>query len=133
MEPIRQVEKKYGARALTAAVIAGAVLIALNQVAMGKGLILGCLFSIVNFMLLGGNIPKRVGLSRKGASLKALGSIWVRFLLMAIPLIMAIKLAEFHLVTTVIGIFMVQLAILIDYLVITPVVTGWRKHTAGDM
>ena len=82
---------------------------------MGKGLILGTVFSIVNFILIGEIIPYKIGKSKKKTFGLSLGSIFVRYLLMAIPIIMAVKLEQFHLFSVIAGIFMVQVMILGDH------------------
>lgn len=125
MDSIRQAEKKYCSRAIVLAIIVGGILIACDLTALGKGLILGCLFSIVNFIALGGTIPMHLGKARRTASVIAAGSIGVRMMLLAVPMVVAIKSDDFHLVTTVIGLFLVQLNILADYLT-APVRSGFR-------
>ena len=132
MDSIRQAEKKYCSRALILAIIVGGVLIACDLTALGKGLILGCLFSIINFIALGGTVPLHIGKARRTASVIAAGSLGARMILLAAPMVIAIKSTEFHLVTTVIGLFLVQLNILADYLT-APVRAGFRKKLSGDI
>lgn len=132
MNAIRQAEKKYCSRALTLAIIAGGILIACDLTALGKGLIMGCLFSIVNFIALGGAIPMHIGKARKKASVIAAGSLGARMILLAVPMVIAIKSTEFNLMTTVIGLFLVQMNILADYLT-APVRAGFRKKLSGDI
>lgn len=132
MDPIRQAEKRYCSSALVAAITIGGVLMICGLTALGKGLIMGCLFSIVNFIALGGTIPLRMGSAGKTAFAIAAGSLGARMVLMALPMVIAIKTTEFHLVTTVIGLFLVQLSILADHLT-APVRTGFRKKLSGDI
>lgn len=132
MEPVRQVEKKYCSRALLFAIIVGGVLMACGLMAPGKGLILGCLFSILNFIALSGTIPMRIGKTKNKIFAIALGSLAARLLLMAVPMVIALKTEEFHLVTTVIGLFLVQLTLLADHLS-APVIAGFRKKLSGDI
>ncbi len=113
---IRATQKKYCSRAILAAIILGLPFIVGGHAPLGKGLILGSLFSIVNFILIGETLPMKVGTgSPRKVFLISIGSIGVRFGLLAIPIVMAVKLDPFHLVTTVIGIFMVQLAIVSEH------------------
>ena len=91
MDAIRETQKKYCSRAMLAAIFVGLVFIVMDQTAMGKGLILGTFFSIINFVLLGETLPLKVGKSRGKSFFFSLGSISFRFALMAIPLITAIK------------------------------------------
>ena len=83
---------------------------------MGKGLILGALFSVINFVLIGETLPMRVGKAKGKTFFIALGSIFFRYILLAIPLIIAIKFEQINLFAVIIGIFLVQLVILADYL-----------------
>ncbi len=132
MEAIRETEKKYCSRALLSAIILGGAFMACGLTAMGKGLILGCLFSIINFIALGGTIPMRIGRSGKTAFTISLGSLLARLLLMAAPMAIALKTTEFHLITTVFGLFLVQLNILADYLS-APLIAVFHKKMPGDI
>lgn len=115
MEALRQTQKKYGSRAMMAAIFTGLFLILGGNTDWGKGLILGALFSVINFVLIGETLPLRMGKSKGKTFFVALGSIFLRYALMAIPLIMAIKFEQFNLFTVIIGVFMIQLVILADH------------------
>jgi len=117
MDAIRETQKKYCSRAMLAAIFVGLVFILTDQSAVGKGLILGTFFSIINFILLGEAIPLKAGKSRGKSFFFSLGSIFFRFALMAIPLIVAIKSVKFNLFAAIGGIFMVQIIILADHIV----------------
>ncbi len=116
MEPIRQTQKKYCSQALVAAIIAGLLFILAAQKSMGKGLVLGTLFSVVNFVLMGELIPLRLGQSKSKTYLISLGSIVIRNGLLALPLLVAIKFEQFNLWAVICGIFMIQIVILVDHL-----------------
>jgi hypothetical protein len=115
MEVLRQTQKKYSSRAITAAIFAGFFLILIGQKAMGKGLILGTVFSIVNFILMGETLPLRLGKSKNKTYLFSFGSIFFRYFIVAVPLVMAIKLEQYNLFSTMIGIFFVQFFILAEH------------------
>lgn len=100
--------------AITLAIFAAISFFLFGLKPVGKGLILGTIFSILNFVLMGEAVPMKVGRSRNKAVAFSLMSIGVRFGLMAIPLIAAIKLERFHFAATVCGLFMVQFVILAD-------------------
>lgn len=117
METIRETQKKYCSQAMLAAIFVGLVFILMGQNAVAKGLILGTFFSIINFILMGEAIPLKAGKSRGKSFFFSLGSIFFRFTLMAIPLIIAIKSVKFHLFAVIGGIFMVQIIILADHIV----------------
>jgi len=115
MEALRQTQKKYSSRAITAAIFAGFFLILIGQKAMGKGLILGTVFSIVNFILMGETLPLRLGKSKGKTYLFSFGSIFFRYIIIAVPLVMAIKLEQYNLFSTMLGIFLVQFFILAEH------------------
>ena len=113
---VKAVQKKYCSRAIAAAIIAGLPFILGGYAPIGKGLILGTIFSIINFILIGETLPLKIGpASRRKLFVISLGSIGVRFSLLAIPIISAVKFAQFELITTVTGVFMVQLMIVADH------------------
>ena len=114
-ETLRQIQKKYCTRAITTAIFAGLLLILAGQKPIGKGLILGAVFSIINFILMGEILPLKMGRTRGKTYLFSLGSFFFRYLILAVPLIMAIKLEQYNLFAVVIGLFFVQLFILADH------------------
>lgn len=115
MEPLRDTEKKYCSRAIITSIMAGSLLIVANYSPIGKGLILGTLFSILNFILMGETLPKRMDPSVRKTFAKALGSILFRYVLLAIPFVAAIKSDMFNLFAVLAGVFMVQIMILLDH------------------
>jgi ATP synthase I chain len=119
MDEIRETQKKYCSRAMLAAIFVGLVFILTGQNAVGKGLILGTLFSIINFILMGETIPLKIGKSRGKSFFFSLGSIFFRFAILAIPLIIGIKSDKFNLFAVIGGIFMVQIIILADHIIQT--------------
>jgi len=116
MKTIRQTQKKYGTRAMAVAIILAMGLIIIGEKAAGKGLVLGALFSVINFVLIGQALPRTVGYGKRATIFISLVSMILRYALLAVPLILAIKLDQFNLITVLIGIFMVQLMILLDHL-----------------
>lgn len=112
--PLRQIQKKFGARALTAAIMFAVVTILIGHKALGKGLVLGTLFSILNFILMAEFLPLRLSSERRRASAYAFGTLILRYTLLAIPLIIAAKSGAFSFAATAAGLFMVQLVALID-------------------
>jgi len=95
-----------------------------HEKAIAKGLLLGTCFSIINFLLLGKSIPMTLGQSRSKARFIGLTSILFRFVILAIPMIVAIKSTSFNFVAVVVGIFSVQVVTLVDYIVIRPIFHG---------
>jgi predicted lysophospholipase L1 biosynthesis ABC-type transport system permease subunit len=112
--PLRQIQKRLGARALTIAILLAVIAILSGHKALGKGLVLGALFSILNFILMAEFLPARLSAKRRRASVLAFGSLLLRYMLLAIPLIVAAKSPAFSFTTTAIGLFMVPLVALIE-------------------
>lgn len=116
MEPVREIQKKYCSHALIAAIVIGALFIVFDLKPIGKGLLLGSLFSILNFVLVGQTIPHQLGKTKRTTFWVSLASLFLRYVLLAIPIIVALKFEQFNLFSVVAGIFSVQLMILIDQL-----------------
>jgi len=116
MESVSQTQKKYGSRAMVIAIIAAFIFILAGLKPVGKGLVLGTIFSVINFVLIGQTLPLRLSKTRRKTFFLSLGSIFFRYALLAVPLILAIKFDQFDLPAAIFGIFMIQLVILADYL-----------------
>ncbi len=116
VEAIRDTQKKFGSRALATAVVIGLLLVVLGQKTLAKGLILGTLFSVFNFVLMGQILPLLFAPSRRRSVLISFGSILFRYILLAIPLLTAVKLPNYNFMAAVFGIFMVQIVIMGEHL-----------------
>lgn len=117
MNSVRQTQKKYCSRALITAIIIGFVFILAAQKSVARGLIIGTFASILNFILIGETLPRRVlQSSKKKTFVISMGSITLRFALMAVPMVIAIKSENFNLFAVVAGVFMVQVMILVDHI-----------------
>jgi CDP-diglyceride synthetase len=116
METIRATQKKYCTGAMTLSIIVCLFCILAGWIPVGKGLVLGTMFSILNFILMGETLPYRLGRSKKKTFFTALGSIYFRYVILAIPLVVAIKFEQFSLFSVIVGIFAVQVVLLADHL-----------------
>ncbi|MDX9785758.1 MAG: ATP synthase subunit I [Desulfobacterales bacterium] len=112
MESIRQIQKKYCSRAIILAIVLGLGFILAGYKPIGKGLILGTLFGILNFILMGETLPWRVGQSKNKATAISAVSILFRYALLAIPIFIGVRFPEFNVAAAIIGIFMVQFVLL---------------------
>ncbi|MGD2124586.1 MAG: ATP synthase subunit I [Desulfobacteraceae bacterium] len=121
---VSQVQKRICSWAMLSALVLAVVFLILQEKAIAKGLVLGTCFSIVNFLLLGKSIPMVLGQSRPRANAIGLASIFSRYFLLAIPMVIAIKSVSFSFVAVVVGIFAVQIVTLFDYLVIQLILGG---------
>ena len=119
-----QLQRRITSLALLSAFGIALIFFLCHETAVAKGLMLGTCFSVINFLLLGKTIPMTLGLTRRRASVAAFGSILTRYVLLAIPMIVAVKSASFDFVSVVIGIFAVQIITLIDYTIVRPILGG---------
>ena len=116
MESAKQTQKKYGSRAIWIAIAIGLCFILVGHKSVGKGLVLGTIFSVINFVLIGQFLPLRVGKSKRKTFLLSLGSVLFRYVLLAIPIVAAVKFEQLNLVAAIVGIFMIQVVILADHI-----------------
>ena len=100
--------------------ILGGVLFLFDEKAIAKGLLLGTCFSVINFLLLGRSILLTLGRARPKASAIALTSIFFRYIILAIPMVVAIKSDSFNLIAVIVGIFAVQIVTMFYYTVARP-------------
>ena len=113
MIAIKRLQRRYGGGALTtAAVLGGAVYLA-GYPAVARGLVLGTLFSAVNFLLLGNAVGRNLT-ERPRGRVGPLFNRWGRYLLWAVPVILAVKWPSVDLPATIAGVFMVPLLIVLD-------------------
>jgi len=115
MDAVKQAQKKYTTLALTLSIGVGLLFILMGHKPVGKGLILGAIFSVLNFILMGKSIALKFGRSKAKTFSLSMGSIIIRYFLLAIPLIAAVKYGQFNLVAAILGIFMIQLVILAEH------------------
>ncbi len=114
MSPLREIQKKYCSRAMFTAIGLGGLFFLVGFTDLMKGLILGTLFSSINFVLIGETLPLRMNKGKAKIFMAALGSMAFRYLLLAVPIVLALKFEKYHLIATIIGVFMVQIMILLD-------------------
>ena len=108
------------------AISAAIVLILLGEKSIGKGLVLGTLFSVINFLIMGQFLVVQLTAprSRTRAGAFALMSILLRLVILAIPLAISLRVDAVNFIGAAIGIFMIQLTILFNHLVINRLPSG---------
>ena len=114
MEEVRQLQKKYCSRAMASAIVIALLLIVAGLKPAGKGLVLGAIFSIINFIVMGETLTLKINKTKGKLFMLSLGSILFRYMLLSVPLIVAIKYEPFNVVAAICGIFMVQFTIITD-------------------
>ena len=100
-------------KALLISLAVACILLALDFKSAAKGVALGCLFSVVEFMLMARRLERR--LIRQGD--RDFFGLIGRYFLLAIPLIIALKLPSINFFATVGGIFAVKAAIFYHVLI----------------
>ncbi len=118
-DEVSRTQKKICSWAMTSAIVLALGFIILDQKAIAKGLVLGTLFSIINFVLLGKSIPMTLGQRLSRARFIGLISVLCRYAVLAVPLIVGIKFDTFNFVAVVVGIFAVQIVTFIHFTVIS--------------
>ena len=124
--PVREVQKRYGSTAMVLAIGISLIFLIIGHKAQCRGIVMGALFSVINFVLMGESIHLTVKPERSRASLSAFGNILFRYSLLAIPLYLAIKLPRFDLMATIAGLLMVQLVILAHH-ISQRFIYSWRR------
>lgn len=114
-EQLRQTQKKYGSIAMFIAILVGLLFILLSKQPIGKGFILGTLFSVLNFTAMGISLPYRIGISRQKATVISGLSLLLRYVLLAVPLVIAIRMDQINLAAVICGLFMIQILILTEH------------------
>ncbi len=100
------------------AVCVAVIFIILGEKAIAKGFLLASIFSVINFSLMVELNPLKSGRSQTRASLFALLSILLRYLILAVPLIISIKSDSLNFIASVVGLFAVQLVIMFNQFII---------------
>ncbi|MDL2274831.1 ATP synthase subunit I [Desulfosarcina sp. OttesenSCG-928-G10] len=113
---LRNIQKKYSARAFALAVFVGLVALGLGYKTICRGLVLGAFFSALNFLWMAQTFQRNITADRVKASFSAFRNLFFRYLFLAVPVVVAIKFPRFNLAATVVGLFMVQVVILADHL-----------------
>jgi hypothetical protein len=113
----RETQKKYCSRAIMLAIVFFFGCYVIGQVAIGKGFLLGAIFSILNFILMGETLRARMGTGKREAYFRSLGAILFRYGVLAVPLYVGIKYPQFNLIAIVAGVFLIQALIVFDHVV----------------
>ena len=117
-------QRRICSHAIVASLVVASVFILANANAVAKGLLLGTLFSIANFILLSMSIPMTLGKARIRAGFIALTSLLLRYGLLSIPMVVGLTTDKFSFVAVVVGIFSIQIVTMLEYLVIRPIQDG---------
>jgi hypothetical protein len=111
---VLDIQKRYGSRAMTLSICIALLFVLLGYKDVCRGLVLGGLFSTLNFVLMGQFLRYRLDNNRKSGTKKALIALLIRYVILAIPIVISVRSNKYNLPATVVGIFMVQLVIMIE-------------------
>ncbi|MDY6852170.1 MAG: ATP synthase subunit I [Thermodesulfobacteriota bacterium] len=111
MEPLLSFKKTIISQILITAVIVSAAAVFLGFVPVAKGFALGSIFSLVNFLIMVQQAPKRLGKKTGRAGWENFMSLLFRMVILGLPIFLAIRFSAFNLIATVIGIFNLQFSI----------------------
>ena len=117
---INEVKKKICIKVLLLTLAVAVFFLILDEKTIVKGLALGSLFSMINFLLMGESIPLALGHTRVKAGVIGLASMVIRFLVLTFPLLVGLKSPSFNFAAVVVGIFSVQIVTLVEYIIIKP-------------
>jgi hypothetical protein len=119
-EEIKKAQKQYCTNAMFYAIVVSFILIIIGEKAIGKGLILGTLFSVLNFVMMGILIERQIINAGTKVRAGAFSFIYmiIRFAVLSIPLIISFRIEAVNFFSTVAGIFMVQITILFNNLIV---------------
>ncbi|UCE81934.1 MAG: ATP synthase subunit I [Deltaproteobacteria bacterium] len=95
-------------KTLVFALAAACICLAFNHKAAAKGIALGSIFSVADFKLMAFLLPRRLVGQRRGG---VYFGLICRFVLLSIPLILAIKLPSINFAATVVGLLLVKAAV----------------------
>lgn len=119
MAVIEAFQQRHGRRILAAAVALSLLAYVAGWPAVTRGLLLGSLFGVLNFVLLAQRLSRRLGGGpQRGRFANGLAQTG-RYLVWAVPLVLAVKLPAVDLPATVTGLLMVPMSLLLDAIVLS--------------
>jgi len=117
METVKHFQRRYCGGALTAAILIGLGVYMAGWPTVTRGILLGSLFSSLNFALLGRSLTRKLTGDQRPGTLPTLATQTGRYLLWAVPVVIAVKWPAVDLPSTVAGLFMVPACIVLDSVV----------------
>jgi hypothetical protein len=118
MNQISEIHQRISFWALALFLAASIICLVMGWKDVGKGLVLGVLFSVINFTIMAKLISIQFGRGKRAATMISFGSLSGRYLILAIPLIVSLKSTSISFAATMVGIFAIQIVILLENLVI---------------
>jgi hypothetical protein len=113
MEQLIKFKKAIISLIIIIAAVAAAAALALGAVSTAKGLVLGSLFSLLNFLIMAIQTPGRIGQSRRAATVSSGSGLFLRLAIMAVAPYVAIQVPAISLPATVAGLFNLQVSVIV--------------------
>ncbi|MBW1973987.1 MAG: ATP synthase subunit I [Deltaproteobacteria bacterium] len=114
----RRFHTRLSRQAFLVVVVLGLLFFVLGFKNVGRGLVLGGLFSIANFIVMAHLLPLQIGLQKKKTTVVAFASFTGRLFFLAFPIVVGFESDRFNVVSVIIGLFAVQFFIFLDRLVL---------------
>jgi uncharacterized membrane protein len=114
IDTLNRFQRRIARQTFSVFVVLGLILLLVGYKPIAKGLVLGALFSVFNFILMARALPHQVGFEHRRATVFASFSIFLRLGLLAVPLIIAMKWDAFHWVAVAVGLFAIPVGIFLD-------------------
>lgn len=113
-------QRRTARRVFSSVVMLCFVIYFFGYLQIAKGLVLGALFSVLNFTVMAQLLPFQLGVGgrRRIATSLAFLSILLRFVLMAIPLFIGLRFSDFNFWAVAVGLLAVPIAIMTENVVL---------------
>ncbi len=121
MRRIPEIRKRYSLFALLLFFAVSSVCLGLGLEEAAKGLALGALFSVLNFFIMAELLPLQIGKGKRARIILNMGTLIGRYFILAIPLVISLKSGNINFAAVMVGIFAIQISILLDNLVVSKI------------
>lgn len=118
MEEVKSLQKKYCSQTMMMSICVAFFFILLGHKPIAKGFLLASIFSVINFVVMAQLSTKQLNKTRLKANSVAILSIILRYAIMAIPLIIAVKMSSLDFIAAAAGLFAVQFVIILDQVIL---------------
>ena len=131
MEDYGALQKALIKKALLISLAVACICLVFNQKAAAKGISLGAVFGVADFKLMALLLPRRLA---RQSRITFYLSLICRFVLLSVPLILALKLPSFNFAATVVGLLLMKAAVFFHFFLSkssTPSVGPSKRNSLG--
>ena len=111
-------QRRISKRAFGSSVLIGLIVFFVGYKSVARGLLLGSMFSVLNFNVMALVLPHQIGYQRRKATVVACASLFGRLAMLAIPIAIGFYFERFNLISTIVGLFAVPLFLLFDRVIL---------------